>query len=332
MEVTLSVSNGTLSLAGTSGLSFNVGDGSSDVTMTFTGTAADINAALNGLRFDPDADYQGTAVVQIITDDLGNVGTGGALNAMNRVSIAVTASVPTGISQDTLLTLDELILEDRLDLPAPVLTTVNATNVDPAAEEASDAATPASGSGTTTTPDLAVDAMLGSGRGVATQADVSLPGSVELFDQNLQPYDDDRPTSVQLIRHAIQQGLVDPFSYAKMLNPLQPDMAIWESIEAMMEQMDGRDASWYRDDQVLTTTTATGLTVSFTVGYVSWLLRAGYLSASLLSTLPLWREFDPLPVLATTKEKKRKSADRDKDSQKMNDIETERIFSSNETV
>jgi hypothetical protein len=64
-------------------------------------------------------------------------------------------------------------------------------------------------------------------------------------------------------------------------------MAIWESIEAMMEQMDGRDASWYRDDQVLTTTTATGLTVSFTVGYVSWLLRAGYLSASLMSVLPL---------------------------------------------
>jgi len=91
---------------------------------------------------------------------------------------------------------------------------------------------------------------------------------------------------------------VDPFTYAKMLNPSQPDMVIWESIDAMMEQMDGRDTSWYRDDQVLTTTTATGLTVSFTVGYVSWLLRAGYLSASLMSVLPLWREFDPLPVLA----------------------------------
>ena len=91
---------------------------------------------------------------------------------------------------------------------------------------------------------------------------------------------------------------MDPFTYAKMLNPSQPDMVIWESIDAMMEQMDGRDTSWYRDDQVLTTTTATGLTVSFTVGYVSWLLRAGYLSASLMSVLPLWREFDPLPMLA----------------------------------
>jgi hypothetical protein len=334
MEVTLSVSNGTLSLAATSGLRFNVGDGSSDVTMTFTGTAADINAGLNGLSFQADVGYEGMASVQIISDDLGNVGTGGALNALDRVNITVTASASTGIAQDTLLTLDELILEDTLDLPAPepVLTEANRWNVDRAAEEASVAATPASGTEPTTTPDLAVDVIPGSGRGIPTQADVSLPGTVPLFDQNLQPYDDDKPTSVQLIRHAIRQGLVDPFTYAKMLNPLQPDAALWESIEAMMEQMNDRDASWYKDDQVLSTTTATGLTVSFTVGYVNWLLRAGYLSASLMSVLPLWREFDPLPVLATAKEKKREAAGRDKDSQEMNDIEAERIFTSSETV
>jgi hypothetical protein len=48
---------------------------------------------------------------------------------------------------------------------------------------------------------------------------------------------------------------------------------------------------------------------------------------------PLSREFDPLPVLAaTTKKKKGKSADDDKDSSQTNDIESESIFSSNETV
>jgi hypothetical protein len=211
----------------------------------------------------------------------------------------------------------------------PVSTPVSRGNVDPAAEEATEAAIPASASATTTTPDPVVDSILGSGRGVPTQADISLPGLVPLFDQNLQPQDDDRPSSVRLIGNVIRQGLVDPFTYAKMLNPLQPDAAIWESIEAMMEQMDGRDTSWYSDDQVLTTTTATGLTVSFTVGYVSWLLRAGYLSASLMSVLPLWREFDPLPVLAATKKKKGKSAGRDKDSIEENDMESERLFNEN---
>jgi len=334
MEVTLSVSNGALSLAGTSGLSFNAGDGTGDASMTFTGTAADINAALNGLSFQADADYEGMATVQIITDDLGNVGTGGALNALDRVNITVAASAPTGSPQDTLPPLDELIAETfDTPVPEPVITPVNRVNVNPAAEEATEPKAPASGSDTTTaTSDAVVDVILGSGRGIPTQADGSQPGSVQLFDQNFQRQHDDRPSSVRLIGHVIRPGLVDPFTYAKMLNPLQPDMAIWESIEAMMEQMDGRDASWYRDDQVLTTTTATGLTVSFTVGYVSWLLRAGYLSASLLSTLPLWREFDPLPVLATTKEKKHKSTGCDKDSQEINDIESERIFASNETV
>ena len=161
-----------------------------------------------------------------------------------------------------------------------------------------------------------------------TQGDVSRPESVGLFDQNLPSDDDDRPTPVQLIHYAIRQGLADPFTYVKALLPSPPDVAFWESIQAMMDQMDDRDGPWYRDGQELTTTAATGLTISFTVGYVSWLLRAGYLSASLISILPLWREFDPLPVLAKTTEKKRRLDGRDKDSPESNDIESEKIFTS----
>jgi hypothetical protein len=36
---------------------------------------------------------------------------------------------------------------------------------------------------------------------------------------------------------------------------------------------------------------------AFSVGYVLWCLRSGSLVASALSSLPLWRSFDPLPVL-----------------------------------
>ena len=49
VQVTLSVTNGTLTLAGTGGLTFSTGDGTSDSSMVFTGTLADVNAALNGL-------------------------------------------------------------------------------------------------------------------------------------------------------------------------------------------------------------------------------------------------------------------------------------------
>ena len=43
-------------------------------------------------------------------------------------------------------------------------------------------------------------------------------------------------------------------------------------------------------------TTAISVT-GLTVGYVLWLIRGGTLLASLISSLPAWCAFDPLPVL-----------------------------------
>jgi VCBS repeat-containing protein len=77
VEVTLTASNGLLTLSGASGLTFTTGDGNSDASMTFTGSIADINNALNGLTFSPTAGYNGAASLQITTNDLGNSGSGG---------------------------------------------------------------------------------------------------------------------------------------------------------------------------------------------------------------------------------------------------------------
>src|SRR6185295_15759488 len=43
VQVTLTATNGTITLSGTGGLSFTEGDGTTDVTMTFTGAVANIN-------------------------------------------------------------------------------------------------------------------------------------------------------------------------------------------------------------------------------------------------------------------------------------------------
>jgi hypothetical protein len=43
------------------------------------------------------------------------------------------------------------------------------------------------------------------------------------------------------------------------------------------------------------------VTTGLSVGYVVWLLRGGLLLASLLSSLPAWHLFDPLPVLSRVK-------------------------------
>lgn len=81
LQLTVSTSNGTVSLGHTSGLSFSVGDGTNDLTMTFTGTLADINNALDGIGYMPAANYNGPAQLDFNLNDLGNTGTGGALSS-----------------------------------------------------------------------------------------------------------------------------------------------------------------------------------------------------------------------------------------------------------
>ncbi len=89
VEVTLTATNGTLNLSGTRGLTFSAGDGTADATMTFTGTIADINAALEGATFVATPGFIGTASVQIVTNDQGNTGTGGALSDTDSLAIMV---------------------------------------------------------------------------------------------------------------------------------------------------------------------------------------------------------------------------------------------------
>lgn len=61
LEVTLSASNGTLTLAQTTGLTFTQGTGTDDPILAFSGSAADINDALDGLTFTPTEDFLGEA-------------------------------------------------------------------------------------------------------------------------------------------------------------------------------------------------------------------------------------------------------------------------------
>ncbi len=68
-EISLSVTNGTLTLSGVAGLTFVSGSGTADTTMTFRGTASAINTALNGLSYTPTANYNGSATLTLRTLD-----------------------------------------------------------------------------------------------------------------------------------------------------------------------------------------------------------------------------------------------------------------------
>ncbi len=55
--------------------------------------------------------------------------------------------------------------------------------------------------------------------------------------------------------------------------------------------------------------TAGGATLSLTAGILAWTLRGGALAATMLSSMPIWKGFDPLPVLSAARKKYRKAAD-----------------------
>jgi hypothetical protein len=85
--VTLDVSHGTLTLSGTTGLSFTTGDGTADASMAFSGTLANVNAALDGMIYTPDSTYAGPDSLEIEASD-------GSLTDSKSVAISVVSPQP----------------------------------------------------------------------------------------------------------------------------------------------------------------------------------------------------------------------------------------------
>ncbi|MFO0970034.1 MAG: IPT/TIG domain-containing protein, partial [Gemmataceae bacterium] len=87
IQITLTVSAGTLTLSTTSGLTFSTGDGTDDATVTFTGTLAAINAALDGMNYNAINTWYETLTIEV--NDLGNSGLGGELTDSALVGIMI---------------------------------------------------------------------------------------------------------------------------------------------------------------------------------------------------------------------------------------------------
>ncbi len=116
VSVQLDVSNGTLTLGSTTGLGPIAGNGTG--TVVFTGTIAELNAALDGLTYQPDPGYNGSDSLSILVDDQGNAGSGGNQSSVGNVFITINpvSAVPTignnalSISQGGAILLDSSVL------------------------------------------------------------------------------------------------------------------------------------------------------------------------------------------------------------------------------
>ncbi len=95
-QLTLTVSNGTVTLATLAGLS---GSGNGTNSLTYTGTVAALNAALDGMLFTPTLNFTGTASITLNTNDLGATGSGGAQSDNDVVNISMINPAPLAINE-----------------------------------------------------------------------------------------------------------------------------------------------------------------------------------------------------------------------------------------
>ncbi|WKN31504.1 tandem-95 repeat protein [Porifericola rhodea] len=121
-EVTLTSTNGVLSLSQTTGLTFTTGDGTSDALMTFSGSIADVNAALDGASFSPDADYTGIASLEVSTAD----GKGGSDTETISITVDAVNDAPE-VSVPASQTINE---DATLDFTTANSTLINVSDVD----------------------------------------------------------------------------------------------------------------------------------------------------------------------------------------------------------
>ncbi len=128
MQVQLVSTNGVTTLSTLTGLTFTVGDGTADATMTFTGSFAAVNTALAGLSFNPTTSFTGAASLQIVTADQGNTGSGGTQTDSDTIAITVTAAGSTVKAQ--YINNDAAAPTDNAIQPALQLVNTGASGVD----------------------------------------------------------------------------------------------------------------------------------------------------------------------------------------------------------
>ncbi len=74
VQVSLTVAHGTLSLSRNAGLTFQVGTWNNAASMTFQGLLGAVNAAMDGMIYQPTSSYFGPDTLTITTSDLGYIG------------------------------------------------------------------------------------------------------------------------------------------------------------------------------------------------------------------------------------------------------------------
>ncbi|MBW4422621.1 MAG: SBBP repeat-containing protein [Myxacorys californica WJT36-NPBG1] len=126
VQISLTATNGAVTLSSTTGLIGLTGNGSSN--LSFSGTLTDINAALQGLTFAPTANFYGSGAIAINVNDQGHT-SGTAQSGNGSINITITPDVKllwrngttgttsTSTGENAVWQLDNFTLQNSYYLP-----------------------------------------------------------------------------------------------------------------------------------------------------------------------------------------------------------------------
>ena len=340
IQMEIQVTNGDVTLAGTVGLTFVLGDGVDDAILILTGTMAAVNAALEGMKFRSRPGYVGPATLRLAVDDHGNSGSGGHLLDAKAVNILVGAAprpkdwpeVPSPREPDS--PVREL---PALDIAEPETSQPDTEDLSEGTWERIMLSVPTEAPVVPGDPTVVHVPQPQGTRGDITPArkpvsTAETPKETRPDDAGMPPVDGNTNMEHATKPEKRVQNHTDiSAASAAIAESVHANRAMWSQVQSMKGQME-QAAEMQQKQKAIAVGMATGVSVSFAAGYVIWLLRGGSLLASLLAATPLWKSFDPLPVLAFwEKRKKQRRRPGEKDRSNGDDEhELDKLFGSSD--
>lgn len=176
-------------------------------------------------------------------------------------------------------------------------------------QEAEDSAGGGSGSGTTTIPFNNVStpprSFVDSTTPTSTQSPVSefvaspleplLPGATTSTIRNIVRAIE-RPIASAMFPDLVAVSELVPEPVHDLTLSILENHVMWNQLNSFRDDLNShRESTTLMENIVVGTTTA--VSGGLTVGYVIWLIRGGSLLATMMSVMPTWISFDPLPVM-----------------------------------
>jgi hypothetical protein len=284
LEVFLSVGGGTLTLASTAGLTFSSGaDGTA--SMVFTGLQAAVNAALDGFAYSSSVGSSGADTLSVVTSDLGSTGLGGVQVDVRAVAIIVTPSDINLVDLEPDPVPEPPPPDVEVEEPMPEVVLPEIPEID--TEPLEDVAEPTHDSG---------PILWNPQDRIVSDYSGYLPGlHSETFDSSIDLRRDGDGSGF-----GVSVNRRDARDFAGFESPTMQDV-----LDRIRREI-ASDSLRLAHEADLMVSTAEGITLLASAGLIGLLLQRGTLMAMALSSLPLWRQVDPLVVLALSDEERKK--------------------------